>query len=79
MEALPQTVCTASLTGWSQGGVDADADDGMRRVRMNDEAGKVELTDSGYYREGMEERETFGRFRNWASCCGRPNPGPARY
>ena len=46
--------------------VDVDADDGMRRVRMNDGAGKVELTDSVYYREGMEERETFGRFRNWA-------------
>lgn len=46
--------------------VDDDADDGMRRVRMNDGAGKVELTDSVYYREGMEERETFSRFRNWA-------------
>ncbi len=35
-------------------------------IRVNDCAGKVELTDSVRYREGDEEREIFHAFRDWA-------------
>lgn len=35
-------------------------------VRVNEGAAKVELTDSVRYREGLEERDGFAAFREWA-------------
>lgn len=43
----------------------------MRRVRVNESAGRVELTDSVRYREGLGEREVFRTFRDWAFSCDR--------
>ncbi len=37
----------------------------VRHVRVRESAGKVELTDSVRYREGIGERETFDEFREW--------------
>lgn len=37
-----------------------------RQVRVNERAGKVDLTDSVRYREGLGEREVFESFREWA-------------
>ena len=37
-----------------------------RSVRLLDAGSKVELTDSVRYREGLDEREIFNAFRDWA-------------
>ncbi len=37
-----------------------------RSVRLLDTGSKVELTDSVRYREGLDEREIFNAFRDWA-------------
>lgn len=38
-------------------------------VRVNEEAGRVELTDSVRYSEGLGERSVFEAFRAWALAC----------
>ncbi len=38
----------------------------VRSVRVREDSSKVELTDSVRYREGLEERENFQLFRQWA-------------
>lgn len=40
-----------------------------RRVHVREDAGRVELTDSVRYREGLGEREVFCSFRDWALGC----------
>lgn len=41
--------------------------DGMARsIHVKQTTGKVELSDSVRYREGLDEREMFRRFRDWA-------------
>lgn len=42
-----------------------DADDRQRIIRMIEADGKVELTDSVRYREGLDEIEVFRAFRAW--------------
>lgn len=46
-------------TTYSAGGV-------TRSIRVNEQASKVELTDSVRYREGLDERSIFNAFRDWA-------------
>ena len=41
----------------------------MRWIRVNEGASKVELTDSVRYREGLDERDVFNAFRDWAMRC----------
>lgn len=38
----------------------------MRSIRVRAAESKVELTDSVRYREGLDEREIFHSFREWA-------------
>lgn len=41
----------------------------VRWIRVNEGAAKVELTDSVRYREGLDERDVFEAFRDWAMRC----------
>ncbi len=38
-------------------------------IRVNEEASRVELSDSIRYREGLDERDVFNAFRDWAMRC----------
>ena len=38
-------------------------------VRVNEQASRVELSDSVRYREGLDERDVFNAFRDWAMRC----------
>lgn len=38
-------------------------------VRVNEQASRVELSDSIRYREGLDERDVFDAFRDWAMRC----------
>ena len=38
-------------------------------IRVNEGASKVELSDSIRYREGLDERDVFNAFRDWAMRC----------
>ena len=41
----------------------------IRWVRVNEQASRVELRDSIRYREGLDERDVFNVFRDWAMRC----------
>ena len=38
-------------------------------IRVNEQASRVELSDSIRYREGLDERDVFNAFRDWAMRC----------
>ena len=46
--------------------VSYNAGQATRWIRVNEEASKVDLTDSVRYREGLDERDVFKDFRDWA-------------
>lgn len=49
--------------------VSYSADQSTRWIRVKEGAPKVELTDSVRYREGLDERDVFDTFRDWAMRC----------
>ncbi|ACV23201.1 Single-stranded-DNA-specific exonuclease recJ [Slackia heliotrinireducens] len=61
--------CAAGIAVFSELGlveVREASEDAPRQIRVPNAKSRVELTDSVYYREGIEELDAFTRFKDWA-------------